>query len=443
MKISRWQTLTVLVLTLALLAGCLNRGQQQTRAPENVKRSNEPVTLSFWHTFNEEETGTLKKLLADFKREYPHITVQLQQVPFSDALNKYKTVAQAGNGPDVFRAEIAWTTDLASTGYLMALDAFMTPEIKQDYLPQSLAYSEYKGHIWGVPQVTDCLALFYNKKLVPNPPQTLDQLVTQGKQLSDPAQNKYAFFYRGDPYWFTPFVWAFGGDLIDAQSLEVKIAEKPAVDALQYLIDLREKHKIVPPSVDFANDYENMMIGFKNSQYAMIINGPWSTADALDGPAFKDPNNFGITRIPQGAGGYGSPVGGHNYVISSTTTKLFASWDLVNFLSRPENQARFALANNLLPTRQSTYNLPEVKANGIIQSFKYVLDAAKTRPVIPQSGAIFIDLKPAYQAALQAKKHPRSRWTRSSRPGRPCSRRNKCSRSTAPPPTFSCSPALA
>lgn len=413
MKNSRWLHLGILfsslVIGMILLNGCRGGGGQSSSS-ETVRRTTDPVTISFWHTFNTEETDTLKTVLKDFKKEYPYITVQLQQVPFSDALNKYKTVAQAGAAPDVFRAEIAWTTDLASVGYLMSLDAFMTGDLKKDFLPSSLAYTEYKGHIWGVPQVTDCLAMFYNKKLVSTPPKTMDELVSMGKQLTH--GDKYGFFYRGDPYWYTPFIWAFGGEMIDPKSLEIKIDEQPSVDALQFLIDLREKHKIVPQSVDFANDYNNMMIGFKSGQYAMIINGPWSTADALDGPEFKGhPENFGITRVPKGPGGWGSPVGGHNYVISANTKKLFASWDLVNFMSRPEYQARFALKNNLLPTRQSTFALPEVKSNQIISSFKYVLDAANTRPVIPQSGAIFDDLKRAYQAALLGEKPPKEALT--------------------------------
>ncbi len=388
------------------MLGCQPRSEDRN-GEEVLQRNTDPVTISFWHTFNADETLTLENILTGFKQEYPHISVELQQVPFSDALNKYKTVAQAGQAPDVFRSEISWTTELASLGYLMSLDAFMDEQKQQDYLDTSLKYARYKDHIWGVPQVTDCLALFYNKSKVGAPPATLDELVEIGKQLTSPGQ-QYGFFYRGDPYWFTPFVWAFGGELIDSETLEVKIAEPPAVEALQFLKDLRTKHQIVPASVDFANDYDNMMIGFKNGEYAMIINGPWSTADALKGPEFKDPENLGITRIPAGRGGFGSPTGGHNYVVSSNSKKLFAAWDLIAYLSRPEHQARFALKNNLLPTRQSTYDLPEVKANRIIQDFKYVLDAANARPVIPQAGAIFIDLKPAYQAALLDEKTPQA-----------------------------------
>jgi arabinogalactan oligomer/maltooligosaccharide transport system substrate-binding protein len=398
----------ILILLLMLtLAACAGNRQATTRNTEIVRQSRDPVTVDFWHTFNDEESETLKAALSGLKQEAPHISVNLQQVPFSDALNKYKTVAQAGNAPDIFRAEIAWTTELASMGYLMSLDAFLDSKAQQDFLPQSLAYSRYQGHLWGVPQVTDCLALFYNKRLVgATAPATQTDFIKQAQTLTHGKQ--YGFFYRGDPYWFTPFIWAFGGDLIDSTSLKVKIAEPPAVNALQFLIDLRKKYKVVPESVDFANDYENMQIGFKNGQYAMIINGPWSTADLLAGPEFKNPDNLGIARIPSGPGGWGSPVGGHNYVIAANTRKLWAAWEVIEYLSRPDIQARFALKNNLLPTRKSTYALSQVRSNRIITAFRHVLDAASTRPVIPQSGAIFIDLKPAYQAALLGEKSPQT-----------------------------------
>ena len=126
-----------LFLTLALItlfmSACRSGSEQASSTQETVRRSTDPVSISFWHTFNDDETKTLQALLQDFKSEYPHISVQLQQVPFSDALNKYKTVAQANNAPDLFRAEIAWTTELASLGYLMSLDAFLPTEKTADF----------------------------------------------------------------------------------------------------------------------------------------------------------------------------------------------------------------------------------------------------------------------------------------------------------------------
>lgn len=411
MKHPNWLVFILSVTTALLLGSCVWPSARSGQKHQPLKAESGPVTLNFWHTHNDDETKTLQEMLRDFQQQNPQITVNLQQVPFSDALNKYKTVAQAGNAPDIFRAEIAWTADLASMGYLLGLDALLTETERRDYIPQAMAYNQYKGHLWGVPQVTDCLALLYNRETLKGKkmPQSANELVQLGKELTyidkqEPQKNKYGFFLRGDPYWYVPFIWAFGGDLIAGS--QIKIAEPAAVQALAFLVSLRTQSKIVPDVVDFANDYENQQIGFKSGKYAMIINGPWSTADILSGDEFKQPDNLGIAKIPGTEGRFGSPVGGHNYVIASTTPHALAAWSLVQFLNQPVNQARFALQNNLLPTRRSTYELPEVKKNRIIQDFRVVLESANIRPVLPQAGALFVDLKPAFQAVLLQEKSP-------------------------------------
>ena len=168
------------------------------------------TTITFWHTHNDDESNTLKEIVADYEEKNPKIKVVVQQVPFSDAQNKYKTVAQAQNAPDIFRAEIAWTAEFASLGYLMAIDMFMTESYRKDFLTAPLKYNYYDGHYWGVPQVTDCLAMLYNKRIFKDSglkvPETSDELVSIGKQLTNAEKDKYAFFYRGDSYWFLPFL---------------------------------------------------------------------------------------------------------------------------------------------------------------------------------------------------------------------------------------------
>jgi len=388
-------TLILFISLTLIVLGCERYSRQEER--EKAK------TITFWHTHNDDETLTLKEIISEYEEKNPGIRVEIQQVPFSDAQNKYKTVAQANNAPDLFRAEIAWTAEFASLGYLMALDIFMTEAFRQDFLSAPLKYNYYDGHYWGVPQVTDCLALMYNKKIFSDAglkvPVTTSELIATGRKLTNNQENKYGFFFRGDPYWYLPFLWGFGGGMVSEEN-EIMINNQGAKAAIDYLLDLRLKHKIVPQVDDFANDYDNQQTGFKSGKYAMIINGPWSTSDILSGDEFKNPDNLGITRIPAGPNGFASPVGGHNYVISANTKKLKEVWDLVEFLSLPENQAKFALKNNLLPTRISTYQLKSVEQNRLISSFKYVLEAASNRPVIPEGGALFVDLKQPYQQAL-------------------------------------------
>lgn len=388
-------------LSLFTLTSC-NNTEPKTKDGKTI--------ITFWHTHNDDESKTLKEIIAEYETINSDIKVALQQVPFSDAQNKYKTVAQAKNAPDIFRSEIAWTAEFASLGYLMALDMYMTEDYKSKFLAAPLKYNYYDNHFWGVPQVTDCLALMYNKKIFKDNnfevPKTASELVEIGKKLTDTSKSKYGFFYRGDPYWFLPFLWSFGGGMV-SDNMDIQINSEGSVKALQYLLDLRIKEKIMPQVVDFANDYDNQQTGFKTGKYAMIVNGPWSTSDILGGSEFKNPDNLGITRIPAGEKGFASPVGGHNYVISSNTKNLEETWKLVDFLTQPKNQAKFAIRNNLLPTRKDTYDLPDVKNNHLISDFKYVLEAATNRPVIPEGGALFVDMKQPYQAALLGEKEPK------------------------------------
>jgi arabinogalactan oligomer/maltooligosaccharide transport system substrate-binding protein len=359
---------------------------------------------------NQEETVTLDGLIEKFMAENPEIEIQAQVVPFSDAQNKFKTVAQAGDAPDVFRAEIAWTPEFAELGFLTPLDEYVSSQDLQDYLPSALRYNQYKGRLWGIPQVTDCLALLYNKRMLrqagAEPPVTMEQLIRVARKLTNPGEGQFGFFWRGDSYWLTPFIWAYGGSLIDEDDGQIHINDPGSVDALEFYIALRDEYGVVPPEVDFANDYENMLVGFKTGKYAMIFNGPWATADILSGEEFADPANLGVTRIPQGPAGYGSPVGGHNYVITSSCQDVLTAYKFIHFLNRAEHQALLATENNLLPTRRSAYDLPQVADNRIIQGFRYQLEVANNRPVIPEGGLLFVDFTPNLQAALNGKKTP-------------------------------------
>ena len=67
--------------------------------------------------------------------------------------------------PDILRAEVAWVPEFASLGYLYALDGTDLLAEPTTSSPTPLSSNEFDGKTYGVPQVTDTLALMYNKKL--------------------------------------------------------------------------------------------------------------------------------------------------------------------------------------------------------------------------------------------------------------------------------------
>jgi arabinogalactan oligomer/maltooligosaccharide transport system substrate-binding protein len=123
----------------------------------------------------------------------------------------------------------------------------------------------------------------------------------------------------------------------------------------------------------------------------MIINGPWEVNNVESAPTFGGLPNLGIAAVPAGSAKAGAPVGGHNYVISSTVPadKTAAAIAFVKFMNSAESQAFLATELGLLPTRKSAYDIASVKSDPIISAFQPVVNSAVARPWIPEGGQFF------------------------------------------------------
>jgi arabinogalactan oligomer/maltooligosaccharide transport system substrate-binding protein len=357
------------------------------------------TTLTFWQTMNEEETKTLKTIVAAFTKANPSINVKTVYVPFDQAQAKFATAAQGGKAPDVLRAEIAWIADYAARGFLADITKNVSAADRRDFLPSAFAYGLWKGKTYAVPQVTDAPALLYNKAMFKASGVTVPTTVAQLEAACTKFGDGKGIFLRGDAYFVQPWIWAYGGGLVNPLKREILIATKGSIagmTAYKRLFDSSCAFK----NEDFANDYNNAQTAFKNGDVAMIVNGPWATADVLAGTAFKNKANLGVAPLPRGPAGQGSPVGGHSYVISRKAKNVAAAYKFVAFLSKASNQATLAAKNNLLPTRKSAYQAPAVKRNAIISAFLKQMLVARARPVLPEGGAIYTDFGPNVQKVL-------------------------------------------
>ena len=138
-----------------------------TASPSSPSPADVKGELTWWDTSDAtNEAPTYKKLITKFNQTYPNVKINYQSVPFGNAQNKFKTAAAAKSGaPDILRAEVAWVPEFASLGYLYALDDTSLVKDQADFLPTPVSSTKFDGKTYGVPQVTDSLALLYNKKL--------------------------------------------------------------------------------------------------------------------------------------------------------------------------------------------------------------------------------------------------------------------------------------
>jgi len=371
-----------------------------------------PIQLTYWYTESDNEKGVIINLINQFNQQNPGIHVTGVQKSFFQARAAFTAAAQDGNAPDVFRSDIGWTTLFASDGYLLNIDSYVSQsdldlsDYRSAPLSASLGYDMYKGHLYGLPQVTDFLALLYNKNElakagITGPPHTMAHFETDAKTVVEKKRAKYGFETGGTFYSALPFLYAYGGGMFD-QHNKIIVHSDGSVRGLDFLLNLENStNHAMPSEVDLSNGPSNMVPDFMKGTTAMIFDGPYDVKEILTGSSFKNHRNLGIAAIPTGAAGQTgrSPLGGQSYVISARTAYPAQAYKFIEFMSSTANQMKIAEANHTLPTLRSAYK-GKVCKDPFISEFLRIKDTAVARPPITQGAYLFDVADPSIWAAL-------------------------------------------
>lgn len=368
-------------------------------------------TVTWWDTSNEAEGPAYEKLVEDFEAKYPKIKVKRVPVSFDAAEQKFKTAAQSGKGaPDVMRADVGWTAGFANLGYLQPLEGTPALDDAGDFLPGPMSTARFKGQTVGVPQVTDTLGLLYNKALfkkagIDKPPATWDEFVETARTV-EKKTGVAGTQLNPEGYFSLPFLYGEGADMLDVANKKITVNSAQAVKGMQRALDMVKSGVSLKPAT--TDGYVDMQTAFKDGKVAMVLNGPWSTAEDYTGKAFKDKENLGIAPVPAGSTGKGAaPIGGHNYTIYRGSKNLDASYLFVKFMTSPTSQEYTATKLGTLPTRKSAYTA-EVTADPVKKAFQDALATSKARPAIPGVGDLFVTFDQHYVKILRGQTTPKA-----------------------------------
>jgi multiple sugar transport system substrate-binding protein len=125
------------------------------------------------------------RVVKDFNRTYPQITVKVDVVNWNDVDNKITSEVQANNPPDIAQASADWT-GLQSIVYpasQVLSQATRTNVVKSFYNQGKIGSTVY-----GIPWIASSRALVYNKKLfakagISRPPTTWNQYKADAQKL--------------------------------------------------------------------------------------------------------------------------------------------------------------------------------------------------------------------------------------------------------------------
>ncbi|MER8010494.1 extracellular solute-binding protein [Streptomyces sp. NPDC094149] len=380
---------TALVASLALAATACGGSDSGS------DKSSGPVTITWWDTSNAtNEAPTYKALVKQFEAANKDIKVKYVNVPFDQAQNKFDTAAGSKGAPDILRSEVGWTPAFAKKGYFLPLDGTDALADKDKFQSSLITQAQYQGKTYGVPLVTDTLALVYNKALfkkagITEAPKTWDELKADAAKVQDKAKVD-GYWGSTQAYYAQNFLYGEGTDTVDASAKKITVnspAAKKAYGTWLSLFSGKGLHK----ADTTADAYAHIQDAFVNGKVASIIQGPWEITNFYKGSAFKDKSNLGIATVPAGSTGKaGAPTGGHNLSVyaGSDSAHQKAALKFVNFMTSAKSQTEIALKNSTLPTRADAYT-SEVKADPGIAGYQGVLSAAQPRPALPEYSSLW------------------------------------------------------
>ncbi|MGW0942354.1 extracellular solute-binding protein [Streptomyces sp. NPDC002623] len=357
--------------------------------------SSGPVTITWWDTSNAtNEAPTYQALVKQFEAANKDVKVKYVNVPFDQAQNKFDTAAGASGAPDVLRSEVGWTPAFAKKGYFLPLDGTDALKDQAKFKSNLIEQAKYEGKTYGVPIVTDTLALVYNKALftkagITEAPKTWDDLKTAAATIKDKT-GVDGYWGSTQAYYAQSFLYGEGTDTVDADAKKITVnsAEaKKAYGTWLGLFDGKGLHK----ADTTADAYAHIQDAFVNGKVAAIVQGPWEITNFYKGSAFTDKANLGIATVPAGSTGKaGAPTGGHNLSVYAGSDKAHqaAALKFVNFMTSATSQATIAQKNSTLPTRDDAYTAA-VKADPGIAGYQTVLSAAQPRPALPEYSSLW------------------------------------------------------
>ncbi|GAA1581567.1 MULTISPECIES: ABC transporter substrate-binding protein [Kribbella] len=225
MKVHRWgirqlvvagAAVTALAVVAACGGGSGNSGGSSSTSTGSADAVDAALKaggeLTYWSW-----TPSAQAQVAAFMKQYPNVKVNLVNAGTgNDQYTKLQNVIKAGSGaPDVAQVEYQALPQFALPGSLVDLNQYGFSQYESSYTASTWASVHAGSGLYGLPQDSGPMALFYNKEVFAKygiaVPKTWDEYVAAAKKLHAANPKAYITNDSGDAGFTTSMIWQAGG----------------------------------------------------------------------------------------------------------------------------------------------------------------------------------------------------------------------------------------
>lgn len=330
-------------------------------------------SLRIWTYLSGNEQKVFEGQIAQYEKD-KGIDIEAEFIPFGDYKKQISVAIGAGSLPDIIMIDNPDHAAFASMGVFADItDKVNSWDAKDKYFEGPMKSTMVDGKCYGIPFTSNCLALFYNKKMLQQAgvevPKTWAELRETAKKLTKDGVYGMAV---GSPkneestFQFLPWMLSAGGSYDKVNSDEVIKAATMWLD----LINDGSMSKETP--VWGQGDAQKQ---FSAEKVAMFEGGPWMVSQIQqDNPEL----DFGVATMPIDKK-EASVLGGENLGIIAGSKNIEEAWKFLSYVGDFNTMKEFIGQTGYFPPRSDVAAEPEWTEDPIKKVFASQMASAMPR----------------------------------------------------------------
>ena len=329
------------------------------------------------------------------------IHVTYESVPWDNAVDKLTVMGTSDELPDVMTLFSSWMGQFTSAGWAIPIDDYIaeTRDEYNEYVQNVIFATEEEkfGALYTVPDGINTKGVYVRKDWAEEAGIDLSQYEDGWtyeeywsliEALTDPEQNHYGMAFRGGRNGIDPFLfyyetfnkgYAYSEDGVSIL-LNDDAAEKFEKFCSPYL-------KGYAPADSINWSYSEMVDNFVGGLCGTFWNDSEVAAILLEE---MDESQWTVLPVPRSdvdGKMYNYANASYAYGISDDCENPDAAWQLIEYLSNPENNMQYCLMNGFVPVKSDVGDDPNYGEGGVYNIFVKELDDPDT--VCPCSWGAF------------------------------------------------------
>lgn len=364
--------LLLAIAMVAVLTACGGKGtgdgNKGGKDTEEAVKVTEPITIEFWHTLSGDSASMIDELISTFNEtnEYGITVKGTYQGGYYDVLSKVTASYGTDTAPAICVLGAGGIEEVADAGALTDFSAYVERDnFDLENIPESLRfYMEHMdGQVIEFPFLVSTAVVYYNKTLMPEAPQTLEEWVDKAKAIHAADANVYGMAMQLDTGFIQrPVLKSLGApgltseDGNSAATLEDGSLKKYMTDWKSWI----DEGFCVGLKVTDTTSQMNSQ--FTQGKLASTITSS-AAMDTYEKLAKEGGFELGVGPAV-GYGGKHGAIGGGGLCVLDTVTaqEKAACWEFIKYLLSDDAQVKLHKASGYIPCTYSSREAEGMKA---------------------------------------------------------------------------------